>query len=435
MSIVKKKFYHLFWSNPSCQNLFLLSKEELLETRAFGTDEYSFQYSTNRIIVSNSEDNQGEFRDTIKTRSELYNMEIDSLLNDKLELLKPIIEQFFDSKFKKSIEKVGYDIENKPLKFLTRILKIAFDEENRETKVIEFLHGYGFVGKHLKSFKEIEANIGRSLMPSKNNALINEKTIHTFFDGVKFIKELYVNHSYKNLYNSNQVLVNTLNSEDNFQSRIKLFGELYDSQIITPSKDDAFIECTHCDRLTYRGVFQLRLNPKKLKDLKCPVCSNELTYFVPYELDDDIYKAVKSHDGLLLDALCEKLTSHNLPYVLNRKFLNDVELDCIFKSEGKIYFVETKMYKQNNTTQEKLVSKIKEHFSKLIKDVERIEGDEEFKGLEIIPILLINLNDKTAIRTVLQYFKVNCFENKYYQKGNIINLNLLKFDSFTNKKS
>lgn len=427
MPITKKKFYHLFWNNPSCQNLFLLSKEELLETRIFGNEEFSFSFSTNRIIVSNAQDNENELIDTIKTRSELYNMEIDSLLNDKLESLTPIIEQFFNSKFKKSIEKVGKDIEKKPFNFLAKILKIAFDEENREIKTIEFLQGYGFVRKNLNSFKEIEASIGKSLIPSKNNELINEKTIYTFFEGVKFIKELYVNHSYKNLYNTNQVLINTLNSEDNFQSRIKLFGDLYDSKIITPSKDDAFIECSHCDPLTYRGVFQLRLNPKKLKDLKCPVCSNELTYFVPYELHDDIYKSVKSHDGLILDALCDKLSSNGTLFQLNRKFLNDIEIDCIFKVDAKVYIIETKMYKQNNTAEEKLVSKIKEHYSKLVKDVERIESNEEFQGLEIIPLLLTNINNQNVLRTSQQYFKADFLESKYYNIGNIINLNLLKF--------
>lgn len=427
MTIIKKKFYHLFWNNPSCQNLFLLSKEELLETRTFGTDDFTFSFSTNRIIVSNAQDNHNESISTIKTRSELYNLEIDSLLGEKIESFKPIIEQFFDSRFKKSIDKLGNDIENKPLKFLARVLKIAFDEENRESKAIEFLKEYGFVGKHLNSFKEIEANIGKSLIPSKNNELINEKTIYTFFEGVKFIKELYVNHSYKNLYNTNQVLINTLNSEENFQSRIKLFGELYDSNIIAPSKDDAFIECSHCDQLTYRGVFQLRLNPKKLKHLKCPVCSNELTYFVPYELHEDIYQSVKSHDGLILDALCNKLLSNGNLFELNRKFLNDIEIDCIFKSDSKVYIIETKMYKQNNTTEEKLISKIKEHFSKLVKDTERIQDNKDFEGLEIIPILLTNINNHNVLSVSQQYFKVNFTESKYYNIGNIINLNLLKF--------
>lgn len=322
---------------------------------------------------------------------------------------------------------MGADIEKNTFKFLARIIKIAFEEENRETKAIEFLQEYGFIGKHLKSFKEIEASIGRSLAPSKNNELINEKTIYTFFEGVKFVKELYVNHSYKNLYNTNQILVNTLNSEDNFQSRIKLFGDLYNSKIITPSKDDAFIECSHCDPLTYRGVFQLRLNPKKLKDLKCPVCSNELTYFVPYELHDEIYKIVKSHDGLILDALCDKLSSNGNSFELNKKFLNDIEIDCIFMADNKVYIVEAKMYKQNSTTEEKLISKIKEHYSKLVKDVERIENNTEFQGLEIIPLLITNINNHSILRASQQHFKAITSESKYYNVGNIINLNLLKF--------
>jgi hypothetical protein len=427
MSIIKKKFYHLFWNSPSCQNLFLLSKEELLETRNFGNEEFSFSFSTNRIIVSNAQENESELMSTIKTRSELYNMEIDSLLNDKLESLKPLIGNYFDIRFKKSIEKLAVDIENKPLKFLQKILKIVFDEENMENNFIKLLQEYGFVGKDLNSFKEIEASIGKSLMPSKKNELINEKSIYTFFEGVKFVKELYVNHSYKNLYNTNQVLINTLNSEDNFQSRIKLFGELYDSQIIKPSKDDAFIECSHCDPLTYRGVFQLRLNPKKLKDLKCPVCSNELTYFVPYELDDEIYQSVKSHDGLILDALCDKLLSNGNSFELNRKFFNDIEIDCIVKTNTEIYVIEAKMYKQN-TTEEKLISKIKEHYCKLIKDVERIEINDEFQGIKVIPLLLTNINNQNVLSVSKQYFEANFFESKYYGIGRIINLNLLKLE-------
>lgn len=425
MSIIKKKFYHIFWNNSSCQNLFLLSKEELLETRTFGEDEFKFNYTTNRIIVSNAQDTSEEVIETVRARSEIYNIDLDTSLNEKIEFLKPLIEHFFDSRFKKSITKLGNDVEKNSFKLLTRVLKILFKEETREAKAIEFLQDYGFIGKHIKDFKEIETSIGKILTPSKYNELINEQTIHTFFQGIKFVKDLYVNHSYKNLYNTNQVLVNTLNNEDNFQSRIKLFGELYDSKIIAPSEDDAFIECSHCDPLTYRGVFQLRLNPKKLKELKCPVCSKELTYFVPYELHKDIYQAIKNPDGLILDALSNKLSSNGIKYELNRIFLNDIEVDCVFQDNNKIYIVETKMYKQN-TTEEKIISKIKEHFSKLINDVERIEKIEEYKNFDLIPLLVVNVNNHRILSVVQQFFKVNN-RNKYRYNGNIINLNLLKF--------
>lgn len=134
MSIIKKKFYHLFWNNPLCQNLFLLSKEELLETKTFGEDKSPFTFSTNRIIVSNAQDNQNEFFDTIKTRSEIYNVEIDSLLNEKIEYFKPLIEKFFDSKFKKSIERLMLYIEKKTFKIL--IIYFKSSAENRKVKTI-----------------------------------------------------------------------------------------------------------------------------------------------------------------------------------------------------------------------------------------------------------------------------------------------------------
>lgn len=423
-SLIKKQFYHLFWNNPSCQNLFLLSKEELLEKKTIGNDDDSFTYYTNRIIISNAKENHIESIETIKTRSELYNIEVDNLLNQKIDTFKPIVEQFFNSKFKKSFDKLAADIEKKPLKFFARIIKILIDEDTREEKAIELLHDYGFVPKNLKSFKEIETKIGKSLIPSKENQLVNEKTINTFFDGLKFAKELYLNHSYKNLYNTNQILVNTLNSEDKFQSRMKVFSELYDHKIIGPSIDDAFIECPVCPPTNFRGVLLLRLNPKFLKNLKCPECSRELTYFVPYELHDDIYKIVKSHDGLLLDALCNKISSAGHQYDVNKNYLGDIEIDCVLKAEDKAFIIETKMYKQN-TTPDKIISKIKEHFAKLIKDTERLEKIDEFKGFQLIPILLTNINNHRILSQSQQHLK-NSHESKYYSIGSIINLNLFK---------
>ena len=96
-------------------------------------------------------------------------------------------------------------------------------------------------------------------------------------------------------------------------------------------------------------------------------------------------------------------------------------------ADKKVYITEAKMYKQNNTTEEKLISKIKEHYSKLIKDVERIENNTEFQGLEIIPLLITNINNHTILRASQQHFKTIISESKYYNVGNIINLNLLKF--------
>ncbi len=426
MSVIKKTFYNIFWQNKSCQNLFLLSKEELLETISFGSENNSFTYSSNRIIISNTQNNI-ETIDTIKFRNENYNIILGSSIDEKVEYFKPIVEEFFDKKFKKSIEKLTNDIEKKGWKFIIKVLKLLSDEEKREKNTIKLLQDYGFIGKHLNNFNEVETYFESLFLPKKGNDLINEQTINTFFEGVKFIKEIYVNNSYKKLYTTNQVLVNTLNSEDDFKSRIKLFHHLYESKIITPSKEDAFIECSNCEPGTYKGVFQLRLNPKKLKELKCPVCSNELTYFVPYELHNDIYNIVKEKDGLLQNALCNRLEHYNIEYRANQTFLNNLEIDCIFEIDDVMYVVETKMYKIN-TTKNKLKSKIREHYGKLAKDIDRLLELNEFKSKKIKPLLLLNILNRELLREIINELKSNNLGSLYHNTS-IINLSLLKFEN------
>lgn len=424
MSEIKKVFYNLFWQNQSCQNLFMLSKEELLETTTIGNDDNAFSYSLPRITISNAQESEDNVHDTIKFRNETQNIFLDGSLNAKIEYFAPILEDFFDKHFRKSFEKLINDFDKKGLSLFFRAIKILTNEEKREKNSIKFLKEYGFIGQNIETFKEIEANFERRLIPKKGNELINENTINTFFEGIKFIKELYVNHSYKKLYNTNQILVNTLNSEDNFTSRIKLFHLLYDNKIIAPSSEDAFIECSHCDPGTYKGVFQLQINPNKLKDLKCPVCSQEVTYFVPYELHKEIYNVVKSQDGLLLDAYCNVLDSNKYQYKTNQHFLDNIEIDCIFSDGIFTYIVEAKMYKINTETY-KLKSKIREHFGKLIKDVERLQKLPEFKEIVLKPILLVNVIDTFLVQEIeVELKEIN--EGVIGQNTRILNLNLLK---------
>ena len=267
MSLTTEKFYNLFWKNKTCRNLFLLSKEELLETSTFGTEQNYFSYSSNRIIISNANE-EGDESDTIKFRNENTLLTLDKNLEERIDYFKPIIEDFLDQNFKKAFEKLSYDIENKGWSLVIKLIRLLSNEEKREINLIQLMQGYGFIGKHLNSFEEIEKDLESKLIPKKGNSLINEHNIKTFFEGIKFVKELYVNNSYKKLYSTNQVLVNTLNSEDDFGSRIKLFGLLYEAGIISASNQDAIIECSHCEPGTYKGVFQLKLNPKKLNNLK-----------------------------------------------------------------------------------------------------------------------------------------------------------------------
>lgn len=424
MSVILKKFYNIFWKDKSCQNLFLLSKEELLETINFGPEESSYSYTSNRIIISNAQDDN-DVIDTIKFRSEDYDIVLGNSMEEKIEYFKPIIEDFYKKHFEKSTEKLIADFDKKGWRLIIKFLRLLSNQKKMEANTVKLLQEYGFIGKHLNSFNAIETYFQSIFIPKKGNELINEQTITTFFEGIKFIKEIYVNQSYKKLYNTNQVLINTLNSEDNFESRLRLFHHLYESKIISPSKEDAFIECSHCEPGTYKGVFQLSINPKKLKDLTCPICSKELTYFVSYKLDKEIYNIIKEKDGLLQNALCEKLKELAIPYKDNQKYLGDIEIDCLFKSKETVYIIETKMYKLN-TTRDKLKSKVKEHFSKLVGDVERLLVLDEFKNESIEPILLLNINDNSILEEVNHELKI-INRDEISQRTKIINLSLLKF--------
>lgn len=421
MSQIKKTFYNIFWQNESCRNIFLLSKEELLDRTTIGDGPDAYIYTIPRIIVSNAQER--DHYETIKIRTETQNINIDASIDDKIDYLSPLIEKFFSAKFQKSMDKLMYDLENNGLKVFSKMFRILLNENKWEENVIYFLQEYGFVPKNTYTFKDIENDFKKILLPNKKNELVNEQSLVILFDGLHYLKDLYVNHSYKRLYSTKQILTNTLSSDDNFTSRLKLFHLLYDSRIIKSTNEDAFIECSDCEQGTYRGTFKLKINPKKLEELKCPICRNNLTYFVPYELHNDIYEIIKSHDGLLLDVYCDALRQNNLAYTLNRKFLNDIEIDCIFESNNKVFIVESKMYKQN-TTKDKLKNKLRGHFGKLLDDIQRMKELPEFQNKILTPILLTNIIDSNFIREVERELKLS--NNNGGDIPKILNIELLK---------
>lgn len=422
---ITQKFYNIFWQNISCRNLFLLSKEELLESTSLGTGKNLYTYTTDRIIISNAQINDTTI-DTIKFRTESYDIDLNNSIEERITYIQPIVEEFFNQRFKKSFEKFAEDIENKGWELALQAISILSNKETREKEILSLLREYGFVGNQIESFQSLENHLTKMIIPKKNNELVNEQTINTFFEGIKFIKEIYVNQAYKKLYTTNQVLVNTLNSEDNFESRIKLFHLLYESKIIGHSTEDAFIECSNCEPSTYKGTFQLKMNPSKLKDLKCPLCSKELTYFVPYKLHSDIYKIVKDHDGLLLNALKNKLDTHGYNYNLNKIFLEDIEMDCVFNASNVTYYVEVKMYKLN-TSKQKLKNKVKRHYGKLVEDVSRITEGHLIKST-IAPLLLTNINDDHILKEINEELLAT---RKTVTELNtkILNLELLRFNN------
>ncbi|MGH1387462.1 hypothetical protein [Kordia sp.] len=400
MSLITKKFYNLFWKNQTCQNLFLLSKEELLDTKTLDVDGKSFRYSLPRIIISNVEIDESLTIDTIKYRSDNHNLQMQEMITSKMEHFGPILMELFEDKIEDLVEQLKDKVSKNPISSLILLVRFVLNNEEREATIIEFLKEYKLIGHHLNTIGEVVEFTKGKLLVKKNNPILTEKNIETLLEVVKVIKELYVNLVYKTLYETNQILVNSLNSEDNFKSRTKLFHYLYESGIISASMEDAYVDCTHCEPGTYRGVFQLKLDPNKLKNLKCPICAKKVKYFVPYDLHKDIYEIIREKDGLLQNALINLLEKYDVAYKTNQQFLDDIEVDCIFnKQKEKSVFVETKMYKIN-TTKDKLKSKLRKHFGKLSGDIQRIKELSAYAEEQILPVLLVNIIDEEFLQEV-----------------------------------
>jgi len=394
MSATKDVFYDLFWQSKACQNLFLLSKEELLDSVKLDVLGVSKQISFPRIIISNIESKEHENFEAIKFRTESSDIRTGENLDSKLKLYEPLIGNFLDSKFGKSFEKLMTEYKSDKDAFFEKILFLVFSEEPTKN-VIEFLQQYGFVGKHIKSVEDFEKYFEKEGLQKITQSILTEENFRNLLEFARGLKDLYANQIFKGLYESNQVLVNSLHSTDNFESRLKLFGILYESKIISASKDDAYLECTHCDVETYRGVMQLTVNPKRLSALKCPFCSTELSYYVPYELHEDIYLQVKRTDGIIQSALENLLERNDVKYEHSKKYLKNIEVDCLFEHESKQYIIECKMY-VSKVGLHKLKTKVKGHYGKLQKDVLRLL-DAGILRKNAVPILLVNIASEQLI--------------------------------------
>ena len=75
---------------------------------------------------------------------------------------------------------------------------------------------------------------------------------------------------------------------------------------------------------------------------------------------------------------------------------------------------------------EKIQKKIKEHFGKLILDVQRISKLDEFKSDNIVPLLLLNISDKELLTEVNRELKTKN-RDRISLATKIVNLDLLRF--------
>ncbi|WP_294670049.1 hypothetical protein [uncultured Fluviicola sp.] len=308
---------------------------------------------------------------------------------------------FIDKHFGKPFEKIKEDFKE-PQELIGRIVPALITKKgNFEEVILDELHHYGFAGKHIKTFEELEIYYKTDFVRKKIEDALSDGTIYDVLTFLRNIKELYLGELYKGMYASNQVLVNSLNAEDNFESRINLFELLFEAELISYGSEDVFVECHHCDPGMYKGSLHVKLKPKKLKQLTCPICQKEVTYFASFDIHQELFSIIKANDGLLLDALEYLLGHRKLSFRSNLIFneLKGLEIDCVFEINSVIFIIETKMFKLN-TENRKLATKIKRSASKLDKDT-KILLEKHPVDKEVRSILLLNItNEETLMKLV-----------------------------------
>ena len=392
MTEITTKFYNIFWQNKACQNLFLLSKEEFLDRDIIPNGDSQTVVAYPRLILSNNSKSEFE-QQQVQNRRVNTEIELSNNLETKVTDFIAVLEGLYEGKLRKEIEAIVSAIEKKPFKFSKSLFSALVSGDNE--KLIPVLKEFKIVKPHIDSWDKLE-DFYKKLFNKYYKELINDSTIRTFNESIRKIKDHYTNYLHKKLVESNQITVEALSSSDNFQSRLDLFELLYESDIISFSDEDGFIECPDCDPGTFYGSVKIKLKPRRTKKLKCPACGENLTYFIPYKLNKEIYEIVNSKDGLLLDALEHTLDEKGINYKSNMFFGKDIEVDSSFEYNGCLHIVEVKMFKSDNTTPRKLKQKVKSALNKLNKDVVRIaELSQNYK--QVFPILLVNLQNDSII--------------------------------------
>lgn len=393
-------FYNIFWRDVACYNLFMLSRDELLEIEEYSNG--AIKFYNNKIIISNKENDNSQ--NVIAKRNDTQAILVENNIKKTFDKLEPMIKELLESNFGKAFKKLKHDLDNNGFNLFLNFISALLDEKNRDEKLLKLIKKYGFVKHNINSFQELGEQIERLFTPSRDGSIINQETVIIFNEVVKIIRELLANHAYKKIYSTNQILINSLNKDDNYRSRVLMFSDLYDAKIVLSSESNSFIECTNCDSEVLKGAISLKINPKKLEKFICPACNNELTYHATYELANDIFELVKSKDGILLNALSNLLITHNISHCNNKNYLNDIEIDCIFELNGVTHIVESKMFKLN-TEENKHLSKMREAFGKLLKDIKRLESIEDFKSVQLKPMLMVNIENKNRLAIVNTEFK------------------------------
>lgn len=342
MTAIDKKFYNLFWTDQTCQTIFSSHKAQLLENEVelIVTKE---KFYAQRIVLTNSKKRKAGTQ--IAKRAENENIEL-------IHNLQTAAKKYFDeakieaqikSRFGKAVKTIEKDL-TKSGGWWKLAMKLVGSLDS-EKDLFKLLSDYHLIPKEIEN-KEQFGKYVESEFNSHLKDFLKKENLSELAISIDLISTYY-NHKIKNnLVSATKHYTDILYDSENYQNRLEFFDNLYEINAIKGGKLKSYYECVNCSPNTFNGVLTLDIKPSSLK-LKCPSCSKELYYIVPYELNKVIYENIVHKDGLLFFAIQYLLEQYNYKFVHNHTQPPDIELDfCLLNDQQLIYeIVEVKMFK------------------------------------------------------------------------------------------
>ncbi len=419
MKVIDKKFYHLFWTDKTCQDIFAVHRTQLLEDEVelIVTREKFF---AQRLVLTNSQKRKSGTK--LAKRTENESIEVIHNLQNAISKYfdEERIETVIKNKFGKTIKKIETDF-SKSGGWLKLLLKIISSLESEED-LFKLLSDYHLTPKEITTkeqfFKYAETEFTTHLKKFVKNKNLSELAISID------LVSAYYNHKLKNnLVTATKHYTDILYNEDNYKNRLDFFDNLYEIEVIKGGVLKSYYECVNCPPNSYNGILTMNIKPSNLA-MKCPACKKELYYIVPYELNKTIYNHIVHKDGLLFFAIEYLLERHNYKFIKNNTFPPDIELDFSLLNEDDLVYeiIEVKMFKTDRPKDTQVgnlreaVSKIKNAIKKLVKIAPNYKTIQK----SIVTNLIDNIVLKTAkseLEKDLKEYNIDIYTiNDFYQK-------------------
>lgn len=368
MTAIDKKFYNLFWTDPTCQTIFSSHKAQLLEDEVelIVTKE---KFYAQRIVLTNSQKRKTGTQ--VAKRAENENIELIHNLQvaAKKYFDEAKIEVHIKNRFGKAIKTIEKDLQ-KSGGWWKLAMKLIGSLDS-EKDLFKLLSDYHLIPKEIEN-KEQFVKYVDSEFDSHLKEFLKKENLSELAISIDLISTYY-NHKIKNnLVSATKHYTDVLYDSENYQDRLEFFDNLYEINVIKGGKLKSYYECVNCSPNTFNGVLTLDIRPSSLK-LKCPSCSKELFYIVPYELNKVIYDNIVHKDGLLFFAIQHLLEQYNYQFVANYNQPPDIEIDfCLLNNQQLVYeFVEVKMFK-NDRPVDTQIGNIRDAVSQTKKAIDKL---------------------------------------------------------------